>query len=528
MSAQLERVEAIIDASGAAGRIELLLPIGVRPRQLHTRTLLIGMLLAMLAGRDALLTGVHEVLLALPEPDRRRLAVIADWKHAEHTLTYRQLEYTYRLITKRLAKDQPDGSPSTILSEVLDALLEASVCVLGEPDSTSYAIDWTAHETWSRPPPKQAAEPQPRTQPAAGDRQPAVTPNERERRSDREAAWGHRTVTHPAENELFYGYYLQAVTAVKDEHGPDIPELARRIHLASPRHDPPAEIVPVIARMHQDGIPIKDLLADSGYSYRQPETFALPIRKLGASLIIDLHPNDRGTHGTHHGATCHNGNLYCPATPTALLELSPLHRGASAEQTHAHDQRCQELAHYKLSAITRHDPDGYHRVICPAAQAKLRCPLRPISMTLPHHRPTILDPPEHPPVCCTQQTITVPPSVNAKTAQKHDYPSPQHRTSYNRRSAAERTFATLNDRSTNDLSRGWCRLTDLTPIALFTATTLIARNIRIHDAFAARQTENQRRANLGLPPKQRQRRRHSAEDLINAANAPPQPADLAA
>ena len=49
-------------------------------------------------------------------------------------------------------------------------------------------------------------------------------------------------------------------------------------------------------------------------------------------------------------------------------------------------------------------------------------------MTLTHDRPTILDPPEHPPVCCTQQTITVPPSVNAKTAQKHDYPSPQHRT----------------------------------------------------------------------------------------------------
>ena len=111
--------------------------------------------------------------------------------------------------------------------------------------------------------------------------------------------------------------------------------------------------------------------------------------------------------------------------------------------------------------------------------------------------------------------------MNAKTAQKHDYPSPQHRASYNRRTAAERTFATINDPATNDISRGWCRLMGLTPIALFTATVLIARNLRIADAFTARQAENERRAANGLPPKQRKRRRQTTDDLISAANAPP-------
>jgi hypothetical protein len=273
--------------------------------------------------------------------------------------------------------------------------------------------------------------------------------------------------------------------------------------------------------MHATGIPIGDLLADPGYSYRIAEDWALPIRALGAQLIQDLHPNDQGPHGTHHGAICSNGNLYCPATPQPLLELGPLPRGASAEQTHAHDQQCQELARYKLSPITRYDPDGYRRVICPAAQGKLRCPHRPESLTLTHEHPTILTPPQKPPACCTQKTITVPPTVNAKTAQKHDLPSPEHRRSYHRRTAAERTFATLTDRATNNLSRGWCRLTGLTPIALFTATALIARNTRVADAFAARQADNQRRAERGLPPKQRKRRRHTAQDLINAANPPP-------
>ena len=140
--------------------------------------------------------------------------------------------------------------------------------------------------------------------------------------------------------------------------------------------------------------------------------------------------------------------------------------------------------------------------------------------------PTHRCPPTTAPACSNPTALN---TINAKTAQKHDYPSRAHRRSYNRRTAAERTFATLNDRSTNDLSRGWCRLFGLTPIALFTTTALIARNTRIADAFAARQADNQRRAANGLQPKQRKRRRHTTENLINAANAPPpEPAPLAA
>ena len=44
-------------------------------------------------------------------------------------------------------------------------------------------------------------------------------------------------------------------------------------------------------------------------------------------------------------------------------------------------------------------------------------------MRLTRGRPEILTPPGHPPACCPQQTITVPPDVAAKTRQKHDYPS---------------------------------------------------------------------------------------------------------
>jgi hypothetical protein len=85
-------------------------------------------------------------------------------------------------------------------------------------------------------------------------------------------------------------------------------------------------------------------------------------------------------------------------------------------------------------------------------------------MRLDRNRPEILTPPEHPPACCQQQTITVPPDVAAKTRQKHDYPSKSHRRSYARRTGAERTFSTVKDPASNDITRGWTRLTGLTPI----------------------------------------------------------------
>ncbi len=138
-------------------------------------------------------------------------------------------------------------------------------------------------------------------------------------------------------------------------------------------------------------------------------------------------------------------------------------------------------------------------------------------MALDRQRPEILTPPQHPPACCAQQTITVPPQVHAKTAQKHDYPSQEHRRSYARRTGAERAFATVKDPASTDISRGWCQLMGLTPIALF-AGWLAVRNQRILTAWQARQNRDARRAAAGLPPKTRRRRRKT---LTSLAAAPP-------
>jgi hypothetical protein len=432
----LPALEGILDASGIAPRIEAVLPSGARRRQLSARTLLLGMMLALADGRPAHLTRVHQALTSLPGDEQRRLGVLADWKGRPHRLTYRQAEYTFRLVTAALAKDEPDGLPSRELQDACDSLLEASVPRQFKDASSSLAVDWTDLESFSRPPPRGTSD-----------------------CADPEASWGHRKDNLTgSDDELFFGYYLSAAVTVPDEQGPPVPELARRMTLSSCRRDPVPAFTPVLAAMPAAGIPLGDVLADSGYSHRVPGNWAAPLR---------------------------------------------------------HDAKTAEAARYKLGRLTSDDEDGYHRVHCPAAAGKIRCPLRPPSMTLDRDRPEVLQPPEHPQACCTGKTITVPAGILAKTAQKHDYPSAAWRRSYSRRTAAERTFATAKDPAASDTARGWCRLAGLAALTLFTTVLLTVRNQRILAAWNARQDENTRRAAKGLPPKTRRRRRKAP------ATAPP-------
>ena len=492
----LARLEDIIDTSGAAPRIEAMLPAGVRHRQLRVRTLLLGLMLTLADHRPAHLTRVHEALTTLPAPDQARLGVTEDWETGPHQLTYRQAERTFSLITAALAKDTPDGTASAALATVLDDLLKASIPPEHKDTSTALAVDWTDVEPFSRPPP-------------SGSRTCA----------DPEASWGHRNSNLPGpKGEMFFGYYMPAATMARGEAGPPVPELTRRITLSSCHADPVRAFTPVLARMPGNGIPLGDILADSGYAHRDAAAWALPLRAAGAQLVCDLHPHDRGPQGTFLGAIIANGNLYCPATPQPLLHLGPLAPAATTDQITAHDQQTAELARHKLGRLTADDADGYHRVTCPAAAGKLRCPLRPASMALDRSRPEILTPPQHPPACCTQQTLTIPPAVAAKTRQKHDYPSAAHRRSYARRTSAERGFSTIKDPATSNISRGWCRLMGLTPLAFWLTALHAIRNQRILTAWDARQAGNQRRAAAGLPPKTRKRWRKTT---LTSLTAPP-------
>ena len=485
----LSRIERVIDDACVCTDLEGLLPSGVRVRQLSVRTLFIGILLALGDERPGHLTRVHRALVSLGEQDRRRLGVTTDWKCGPHTLTYRQVEHTFSVLRHALEKPEPDGAASEQLRETIDAIVEASVASEFKVASSSSAVDWSDQESFSRPPVQGS------------------------RCADTEASWGHRNAGL-GKKDMFFGYYYQTVTMVRDETGDRVPELIRRLVVSSCHLDPPTQLVSVLERMVASGVGLSDVICDSGYAHRQQQNWAAPVRRLGAELVMDLHPADRGTRGTHHGAICFNGNLYCPRTPVALFGVEPLSRNASATETDIHDARCEELARYKLGRVAGPDRDGFERVMCPAVMGKVRCPARPESMKLPFSKAEVLEPPEHLPRCCVQQTITVGAEVNSKTSQKHDYPSKAHRKSFARRTGVERGYSTLKDRASTDTTRGWCRVMGLCAVTIFLSCAVVVRNIRITDAHYEREQENRRRALAGLPPRTRKRRRRTLDDLI--------------
>jgi hypothetical protein len=497
-AARLSAIEAIVDDSAIAGTLEDMLPVGARARQLSIRTLFIGILIALADHRPAHLTRIHQALCSLGEADQARLGVICEQKGQPHRLTYRQVEYTFGLVLNALGDKQPAcGSPSQDLTEVLGELLGASIPALYKDASSSYGVDWTDVESFARP----ASRPR---------------PGALEKGScDPEASWGHRNSGgRSSKKELFFGYYLSLATMVRDESGPEVPELVVAMNLSSCAIDPVPAFLPALWALAGRGVKIREVLADSGYANRVPEHWAIPLRQMGARIVTDLHPSDRGRQGTFKGAVCFNGNLYCPQTPEALFELSPLARGASPKEIESFDAKAKELSRYKLTRVSTEDAEGYHRVQCPGITGKLRCPLRPCSMSLGFDRPEVLSPPEHPGVCCNQLTITVPPSVNAKTKQKHDYPSRAHRISYARRSAVERSNSRIKDAATTDIKRGWCRLLGLTAMSLMLGCALVVANLAVIESFEASRNEDYLRAALGKPPKSRKRRRKTLADLV--------------
>ena len=256
MSMPLAVLEDIIDASGIAVRIEPLLPAGVRHRQLRVRTLLTGMMLTLDDRRPAYLTEVHAALTALPGPDQVRLGVIAEQKNGPHLLTYRQAGHAHRLIATALRNQQPDGAPSGQLASICDDLLEASIPARYKHATSALTADRADVESFSRPP------------------RHGTTG-----RADPEASWGHRNSNLPGpKSEMFYGYYLSAATMTREETGPAVPELARRMTLSSCALDPVRALLPVPVRMAAAGIPLGDIIADSGYAHRDARAWAIPLR----------------------------------------------------------------------------------------------------------------------------------------------------------------------------------------------------------------------------------------------------------
>ena len=233
--------EAILDDSGVPAVLDDLMPTGGRPRQL--------------GAEHGLARGDARPRRGPARPSSKRPGAPCDALEVADQLSlgfaqskdgecrsasYRQVSDTFSVLCRGIdptpvpsfrgvpdheralhlaaARSGVDAQANAArLDAVTDALVEASVPTAYKGASSSLAVDWTDHETWSRARP-------------AEDPQPA---------NDPDASFGHAKRNAPgAKDYLFFGYYAQVATMVRDEGGARVPELVRRIAAARPAHRP--------------------------------------------------------------------------------------------------------------------------------------------------------------------------------------------------------------------------------------------------------------------------------------------------
>jgi hypothetical protein len=464
---------AWIDRSGVAPQLEALLrpTLRGRPRQLTVRALLIGLKLAVDTAKTSCLTDVHQILTEqLPETARIELGI--DNPATQTTVTLPQVRRLLAAIHNKLDASPvtaPQLSPSerthraATLQDILDRLLAATMPA-GVQHGGSYAVDGTGTWSWAR-----------------GKRRGQPT-------ADPDARWGVKTAKS-GKDETYYGYELHSLVRI-NTLGADparTPCIAERIVIRPASSNVTAPVLDLLADMQKDGLRLRDVVADRGYSYKLGWTPGL--HALGIDPIFDLHATQYGPRGSHHGARIVTGFPHCPAMPEVFDTIHRPERLANTPELADFTTRIDQRAQWAFRRVAGPDTTGKERYECPARAGKIRCPLHPQSMNLPLAQPKATGHPaaDAAPGCCTQRTITLPGTIDTKNRQRHYWGSHDWIRAFSRRSRVEGWFGNLKNDNREALSRGAFRVTGLCKTSIMLTVYAAATNLRLLRHWAHRQ-----------------------------------------
>lgn len=238
-------------------------------------------------------------------------------------------------------------------------------------------------------------------------------------------------------------------------------------------------------------------------------------RQAGFQLIFDLSPNHRGVTGAVKGAIVVDGGLYSPGMPEDLRNLQPPAVGSSIDQINRYQELIAERQRYALRRLgARPQPDGTVRFQCPAAAKRIRCPLKPASLTITTSKglivPTMVPDQNAQGEICQQSTITI--DLNHADAttrtmgyigalyQKHPYGSDAWYDSFNRRSLVESAFANIKNDAEQNLRRPSIRMMGNTKVTLWTLWITIAANLRMARLWRHRRLLREQKSGLHNGP----------------------------
>jgi hypothetical protein len=437
----VEHALALIDRSGVADWVEDELWLRQRgpgrPRALRVAALLCALLLLASDDRPLHLSAATEVLFCrLSESARATLGIEGRAEdHRSFLARYRQVRYLFAAISsvldpsglvknRRIKEDEFAERCTKVstedaelararLEKFMGALLSASVEECGgvPPHALAYGLDATPIPLFSRGPSRRAGL----------------------CASDPDGGWYVRDGDH-REREDHQGrprsrvaWALEATVATTASGVPgeisSFPNLVVGLALGRPGTDPGGTAVRVLEGVLSRGFVPGPLGVDRAYSGAFSTRFHLPVRAMGFDLVVDYRIDQLGRQANSHGAVMVEGTWYCPSMPEVLVNATIDLRAASIDGA-TYQARIAARADYALRRKSGPDADGYERFMCPAGgdRPKVRCGLRPPSLSLLGKR-SVPAPPFEPPALCRQSAITIAPDVGARFAQSLSFGS---------------------------------------------------------------------------------------------------------
>jgi hypothetical protein len=405
-----------------------------RPRMLSVRALLCALLLLGVDDRALHLSAATEVLFCrLSNASKAHLDVVGRADDQQCFLArYRQVRYLFHALSSVLdpsglvknqrinvdefarrcvvLEDDEARDARTRLEAFMGQLLTASVAQCERPPHLAYGLDATPVPLFSRGPSKRSGL-------CATDPDGGWYVREGDHR-EREDHKGRRR------SRVAWALEATVLTSASSEPGrlSSFPNLVVGLALDRPGVDPGGTALRVLRGARERGFSPGPLGVDRAYSGAFAETFHLPVRALGFSLVVDYRVEQLGRQANSHGAVLVEGTWYCPAMPAVLVSATRDLRAATIDAG-TYQARISARRAYALRRKSGPDADGYERFTCPAlgSSPKVRCELRPSSLLTIGAR--TVSPPLQVPLLCSQSAITIAPDVAARHAQSFAYGS---------------------------------------------------------------------------------------------------------
>jgi hypothetical protein len=309
---------------------------------------------------------------------------------------------------------------------------------------------------------------------------------------DPDARWGYRSA-RTGERTQFFGYHEHALVCLPGDHhvaDDDEPRLIRRFAITPANEDVVDVTLGMIDRLPHlpDGSkPITELDADSLYHHKTVERWRYALVERGIEEHFDLR-DDESDFDPYLQMRWAAGSAHCPFTPD---RLGPITRPGPTATEEAMDRFAHDIELREQYAMRRHtvpEPDGTHRVMCPALNRTVGCPLRPgtVAAAITSGLPIIEVPANvrngttPAPLCCTQKTVKVtPPEPIRKLMQKHYWGSAKWESKYRMRTFIEGAFGNCKNHTRENMRRGLTRHAGLPMQHIVIALINASYNLRI-------------------------------------------------